>query len=256
MQKIKLVALDLDETLLNKSRAVSPRAKAAIAAARADGVAVTVATGRMYVSAAPYARQLEIDLPIITYNGALIKNSISGDVLYHRPLEPQTAAEVLAVCRDRGWYVQSYIDDVLYVAERNSHARYYEAIAGVKAVPMGGKLYSLPGAPTKLMVIAEDERLPDIQAVLAEHFGDGIYLAKSQSRFLEITHPTVNKGRALAFLAESLGIGREQVMAIGDSANDIDMLSYAGWGVAMGNAAAAVKAVADAVTETDRKSVV
>lgn len=245
---IKLVAIDLDDTLLDNSRVVSPRACAAIRAAVAGGVTVTLATGRMYRSALPYARQLELDVPLVTYNGALIKCSGSGETLLHRPLDAGTAAEVLAFFRERGWYVQVYLDDTLYVRERDANARYYETISGVDAVAVGDALWTLPGEPTKLLALAEPDRIQEINAAVAAAFGDRVYTAVSKAFYLEITHPGVNKGVALDFLAGRLGIGREAVMAIGDSINDLDMIGYAGLGVAMGNANPRVKAAAQAVT--------
>lgn len=244
---IKLVAIDLDDTLLDHSRAVSPRARAAVARAVAAGVTVTVATGRMYRSALPYARQLGLDVPLITYNGALIKCSETGETLLHRPLAADTAADLLAMFRARGWYVQVYLDDTLYVRERDDNARYYETIAGVEAVPLGDALWTLP-APTKLLAMAEPGCIEEISAAIAAAFGDQVYTAASKANYLEITDPAVNKGAALDFLAGRLGIGREEIMAIGDSINDLDMVAYAGLGVAMGNAHPRVKEAADTVT--------
>ncbi len=245
---IKLVALDLDDTLLDNKRTISPRSAAVIRRAIAGGVTVTMATGRMFCSARPYAEQLELDVPLITYNGALIRRALSAETLLHRPIDEETAREVLALFRDRGWYIQVYLDDKLYVKERDANARYYEDIAGVTAIPVGEALYSPTGAPTKLLAMAEPGKIGEIGAAVKAAFGDRLYAAASKPNYLELTNPTVNKGVALGFLAERLGIGREEVMAVGDSSNDMDMLAYAGLGVAMGNAAPAVKAAADAVT--------
>ncbi len=245
---IRLVALDLDDTLLDRSRKISPRAKAAIKAAIAQGVTVTVATGRMYPSALPYARQLALDVPLITYNGALIRSGLSGETLLHRPLGEATTQKVYSLFRERGWYLQVYLDDVLYVRVRDTNARAYEAVAGIESVPVGDELWSLKGAPTKLLTMAEPHLIPEIEAALREACGDQVYTANSRANYLEMTDPQANKGAALAFLAGRLGIGREAVMAVGDSANDLDMIEYAGWGVAMGNANPQVKAAAQAVT--------
>jgi Cof subfamily protein (haloacid dehalogenase superfamily) len=245
---IKLIAVDLDDTLLDNSQKVSPRVKAAVRSAVAEGVAVTLSTGRMHRSALPYALELDLDIPLITYNGALIRSSLSGETLLHRPLEAQTAAEVLALFRERGWYIQAYIDDVLYVKERDAMSHYYEGVSGVKAIPIGDKLFSLDTAPTKLLAMAEPELMAQIRPVLAAHFGDRLYAAISKPLYLEIVDPSVNKGTALEFLAKRLGIGREAVMAMGDSLNDLDMIQYAGWGVAMGNAREEVKKIARVVT--------
>ncbi len=245
---IKLVALDLDDTLLDRSRKISPRAKAAIKAAVAQGVTVTVATGRMYPSALPYARQLALDVPLITYNGALIRAGLSGETLLHRPLDGATTQKIYTLFRERGWYLQVYLDDVLYVRARDANARLYEAISGMESVPVGDELWSLPGAPTKLLTMAEPHLIPVIDAAIRETCGDRVYTANSRPTYLEMTHPEATKGVALAFLAGRLGIGRDAVMAVGDSANDLEMIEYAGWGVAMGNACPQVKAAAKAVT--------
>lgn len=245
---IKLVALDLDDTLLDKSLAVSPRTREAIAQAIAKGVTVTVATGRMYSSALIYAKQLELDVPLITYNGGLIRRVQSGETLYHMPVDEQVARDVFSLFHENGWYIQSYVDDILYVAEHNETSRYYERMTGIKAVALGEAFYTMAGAPTKMLALTGEVQLGEIEKQVRSAFGDRLYIAKSKPTYLEMTHPQVNKGHALAFLAEKLGITRQQVMAVGDSQNDLDMIEYAGWGVAMGNAAANVKAAAQAVT--------
>lgn len=245
---IKLVAVDLDDTLLDNNLAVSPRTADVIRRAVAGGATVTVATGRMFCSARPYARQLELDVPLITYNGAMIRRSISEETLLHKPLDADTARQVLAFFKDRGLYIQVYLDDKLYVRDFDDNARLYEKLAGVTAIPVGEELYSPAGAPTKLLALAEPAQIGEIGAEVRETFGDKLYVAASKPFYLEMTNPTVNKGVALAYLAGHLGVRQEEVMAVGDSSNDMDMLAYAGLGVAMGNAAPAVKAAANAVT--------
>lgn len=245
---IRLIALDLDDTLLTKSLIVSPRTRDVIAQAVAQGVTVTVATGRMYSSALPYAQQLKLDVPLITYNGGLIRACQSGETIYHRPIEERVAQDVLALFQQKGWYIQSYVDDILYVAERNENARYYEKITGIQAIALGNEFYTMTGAPTKMLALAPENQMEEITQAMREEFGPQLTICRSKPTYLEITHPGVNKGQACSFLADRLGISREQVMAVGDSQNDLDMICYAGWGVAMGNAADNVKAAARAVT--------
>lgn len=248
---IKLIALDLDDTLLDHSNQISPRTREVIRQAADQGVAVTVATGRMYSSALQFAQQLALNIPLITYNGALVKNALSGEVLVHKPLAEDTARQVLALFKERGWYVQVYLDDTLYVAERNEKALYYEQLTGIRSVPVGDRLYTMGGTPTKLLALSEPGEIKIINETVAAVFGDTLYTAVSKPNYLEMANPSVNKGKALAFLAGRLGITRQQVMAVGDSVNDLDMLEYAGLGVAMGNASERIKAVADAVTESN-----
>ncbi|HWR42476.1 Cof-type HAD-IIB family hydrolase [Sporomusa sp.] len=241
---IKLIALDLDDTLLDSKLAVSPRACKAIRQAVARGVTVTIATGRMHASALPYARQLELDVPLITYNGALIKSSLSGETLLDRPISKELARQALELCRDRGWYIQSYVDDKLYVAELNDYAKYYSELSGVPAIALGDRLYTAEERPSKMLTMATEEGIALIYDTFKAAFGDKLNLAISKPTFMEITDPMANKGYALAFLADKLGIKQEEIMALGDSGNDLDMVKYAGWGVAMGNASPAVKAAA------------
>lgn len=245
---IKLVAVDMDDTLLDAKQIVSPRTRAAIKQAVKEGVTVTIATGRMYSSAVPYARQLELDVPIITYNGALIRSSLSGETFLHRPIEASVAAGILARASEENWYIQSYLDDVLYIEENNEKSAYYEKVAGIKAVPVGEKLYSMPGAPTKMLILDEPDKIQQIKNRIHREFGEKITLATSKPNYLEMNQPGVNKGVALLYLAKTLGAEQHEVMAIGDSQNDLDMIECAGFGVAMGNAAPNVKKAAQAVT--------
>jgi hypothetical protein len=101
---------------------------------------------------------------------------------------------------------------------------------------------------TKMLTIAEPHEIQEIQRIVNQTFAGEIFAATSKAHYLELTHPSVNKGHALALLAEKLHIGREEVMAIGDSNNDYHMVEYAGFGVAMGNASERVKGIAQAVT--------
>ena len=245
---IKLVALDLDDTLLNSSRAISPRNKAAIAAATAQGVVVTLATGRMYRAARPYAAALGVDVPLIVYNGAMIKKGLSGKTLFHRPLAPETTTLVLALLRQQGLYGQVYEEDELYTVRYTQEAEIYFRQTGVRAREMGETFYTRAWRSTKVLAIAPAARVPGIMRWLQEELGEAAYVTTSKPMYVDVLHPQVSKGRALAQLARQLGVTRREVMAVGDSHNDLEMLAYAGLGVAMGNARDEVKERADAVT--------
>lgn len=241
---IKLIAVDLDDTLLDSKLAVSPRACEAIRQAVARGVTVTIATGRMYCSALVYAKQLNLDVPLITYNGALIKACLSGETLLNQPVEREFALEVMTLCRERNWYIQTYMNDELYVKEFNEHAAYYQHLSGIKPHAIGGRLYDVEQPPNKLLLMLGVDEIKEAYNIIKARFGNKLTVAITKPTFIEITHPLANKGRALAFLADKLHIRQEEVMAIGDSGNDLDMIKYAGWGVAMGNAREAIKAAA------------
>jgi hypothetical protein len=245
---IKLIAIDLDDTLLNERQQISEPTRLALGRAMEAGVAVTIATGRMFQSAVPFAQQLGIKLPLIAYNGALIRERISGETIFHQPIAPDLAQELADLFRQRGWYLQKYVDDRLYVSELDDNARYYADYAKVEAIPQGADFFRMVEAPTKMLSMGDAGELAEITAELTTKYGGRLYLASSRKRYLEMVDVRVNKGRALGYLAGSLGISANEVLAIGDSMNDVDMLEYAGIGVAMGNANDKVKAVADFIT--------
>lgn len=245
---IQLVAVDMDDTLLDAALQVSPRTCEVIRQAHEQGVLVTIATGRMYSSAMPFARKLNMQTPIITYNGGMVRSAFTGEMLFHKTIAPHAAGQLVKLFREKGWYLQSHMNDELYVAERTDKTKLYESVAGVTAVPLGDKFYSMQHEPTKMLAIAEPQEILEIQKLLKQEFAGEIFAATSKPNYLELTDPSVNKGHGLEMLAKSLGISRENVMAIGDSNNDIPMLQYAGLGIAMENATEKVKAVAKAVT--------
>ena len=245
---IKLVATDLDDTLLRSDLTISDRTVKTVQTAMNKGVIVTVATGRMFCSALPHAQRLGVNVPLITYNGALIKEAQTGKVLYERPLEESTAAKILALSRAKGWYIQSYLDDVLHVAVLNDNAQRYIKIARVTPVVDGDAFFANPGRPHKMVLIASANEMPGIQAEMSRIFGDELHITSSKPTLLELLHPDVCKGKAISFLAGHYGIKQEETMAIGDSYNDIEMIRYAGCGVAVANAIAPVREAANVVT--------
>lgn len=250
---IRLIALDLDDTLLGSDLKVSPQSRKAIREAMDKGITVTLATGRMFRSAQVYARELGITAPLITYNGALIR-AVGEAPLRHSPVPAEEARELAEMCRREGLSLNVYLDDTLYVAEMNEDVEYYLSIAGVEVTPVGDLAGFLAEnawrtGSTKMLICSDKERIDHWLPALKERYGGRLYLARSKARFIEILSPGVDKGKAMAFLTGRLGVSPEQVMAVGDSENDIEMLRFAGLGVAVGNAPPHVKAEADYVAE-------
>lgn len=247
---IKLVALDLDGTLLTPDLQIAPRTREAIMAARANGVRFVIVTGRMYQSAAPYAKQLELDgLPMVTYNGALVQEYPPGRVIHHEPVPLETSRALSAFCEARGYHLHAYVNDELYVPNMNPETLKYLAVAQVKAHPVGSIFLWQQEPSTKLLIVADPKRIPQIAAEVVDLLGPTITALSSIPGFLEIFSSKVSKGSALRAVAVALGVDREQVMAVGDGMNDISMLSWAGTGVAMALAPEAVKKAADYVTQ-------
>ncbi|NLO89215.1 MAG: HAD family phosphatase [Clostridia bacterium] len=249
---IKLIAVDLDGTLLDNDGKISPRVKDAVAKVREKGVEVTLATGRTFLSAKPFAAELGINLPLITYMGALVRYSDSDRVLYERCVPSDLAQEVIKVAEERGYPINFYLDDCVLVKELTpenvEYSRKYNVV--VKEVGDLSKVSHI--SPIKLLIINEDEEeMNEFERKCRETFGKYLHITKSMPEFLEFSHPEATKEKGLEAVAEHLGLKREEIMAIGDSNNDLEMLQYAGFSVVMGNAREEIKKYADYVTTSN-----
>jgi len=252
---IRLLAIDLDDTLLTKDLTISDRTMSAIAKARAKGVLVTVATGRMPRSCQKYIEQLEINIPVISCNGAIIRESPGGEIIYRQVIDSKLAAEVIGKMQNEGMHCQIYIKDKIYTNKFNKWAGIWKRQT-VHESEEADLLEILSGeseGAEKLVSIDEEEIILLKYKTLGEQFEGRINAMVSKPNFLELCEASVSKGNALAFLAERHGIQKEEVMAIGDSLNDIDMIKYAGLGIAIGNARSEVKKEADYITGTNNE---
>lgn len=249
---IKAIISDIDGTLLNKNLEYTPRLAAAINAARERGVIFTLATGRMYVSAKTAVQGLPIEAPIICYNGAYIRDFNSPMVLSQHCVDTASANKILAVCEQRGWHVQYYIDDKLYCAKDNALIRKYAKLTGVEHTVLGKDFYNTTAAISKILLIEEHQDINAIRAELQQTQAL-VDFTSSKASFLEIVPQGVSKGEAIKKLGAYLGIDVADIMAVGDSYNDLEMLQTVGHGVAMANAEPEVKAAARYVTDSNNE---
>jgi Cof subfamily protein (haloacid dehalogenase superfamily) len=269
----QLLALDLDGTIFGNDLVIRPAITRAIAAAQARGIHVTLATGRMFGATLPFAGRLGIRDPLICYQGGLIRDPLSGETYEHKGMEGALAAEAVEMLLDADIFVIAYVDERLCVASRRRELETYlrlhpegaevivaadaqalveqarQQLPGPAASRMTSDLAALVAAtpPTKLLFVAEPAVVEQQLPRLGAHFDGRLAVMRSHAIFGELTAPGVNKGAALQTLAARLGIPREQVVAIGDQENDLPMIAWAGLGLAMGNAIAAVREAADAV---------
>ena len=246
---IKLFVTDLDGTLLPTGQIVSPKNIKAVQDMVKAGITVTIATGRMYQSALPIAKSLGVDVPIITYNGALIK-SVSGEIFYTNYIDSKLVIDIINFCKERNWYLQTYRDDILYLSEYNDYARGYENAVKVSGNEVGwnGLLEIVDEVPKLLTVTSGNEESLERIKIIKDNFGDKISAFQSNADYVEITSPNVSKAAAISILAHKLKIDISEVMAIGDSYNDLPMLKAAGKSIAMGNAVDEVKTFCNFIT--------
>jgi Cof subfamily protein (haloacid dehalogenase superfamily) len=220
---------------------------AAITAARAAEVRVIVVTGRMFQSVLPYLRDAGIDDPAICYQGAVVAEPATGRFLRHEPIPLELAKEALSALLAEGFHVNCYVEDELYVAAVTPEARAYADFQGLAVHPVGDLLGWLSEPPTKLVSVGDPEALDGLEVSLKRRFDGRLYISKSLPFFLEVASPMVTKASGLEFLAEHLGFARERTVAFGDGENDVELLEWAGYGVAVANAHDRVLAVADHV---------
>ncbi|MBA2453585.1 MAG: HAD family phosphatase [Chloroflexia bacterium] len=247
----RLLALDLDGTLIGPDLVISETVKHAISRAKAQGITVTVATSRVFSATLPFIKDLGIDDPIICYQGALVRHPVSREIYDHTSIPCDLAVDVIERLQQSGIFVMAFIDGKTCVTERRPELNLYLSFhpGGETDVVIEPELIERVRhtPPTKLQFVADPLVVDQELATLSAHFTDTLSIVRSHAHFDEITAPGITKGAALASLAARLGIASEDVIAIGDQENDVSILIWAGLGLAMGNAPAEVREVADAI---------
>jgi Cof subfamily protein (haloacid dehalogenase superfamily) len=238
---IQLVAVDLDGTLLDSSKRVSEQTVAALACLPGKSVRLVIASARPPRSVRPIYNLLNLDTLQINYNGALIWDEPAKKAVYHAPMKPELVLEMIELARDMfeevavsceildRWYTDA--SQQMYMTETGKLFRpdVVAPIAEFCRVPI-----------TKLMLMGEPPMIARLEQLFGEAFPQ-TNIVVAEPELLQVTHPKADKSIALRKVAAHYGVLMENVMAIGDAANDIDMLKSVGFGVAMDNAHPLVK---------------
>ena len=243
----KLIVLDVDDTIITSKNKLSPVTKQAISKAQRQGVKFVLASGRMHQAMKSLAAELAIDLPLVSCNGALIKDA--QRTLSRTVVDSVVAKEVIDYFQARQRVLQLYREEGVYSLEKCEYTWRLEESEGVSCTIVDEQSYSAcHDNLLKLLIRLQPQEVAEYRERVKNHFSGRLSSALSHNVYLEMTGHNVNKGQALAFLAGQLGLASHEIMAIGDSPNDKKMLQWAGMGIAMGNASPEVKAVADKVT--------
>ncbi len=250
---IRLVVLDIDGTIAGVSNDVNPVVREVVQAVRAKGIQVAIATGRMFHSALRFHQTLQLDLPLMAYQGGMIRDPGSDTLHRHWTLDSSKALHLLNYFEEVDFKhhlsVHAYVNDQLYVRTITPETEQYCERTGVRAMPVGDLRPLVESQePTKLLALSETADHIDVMYthLRTQYTPAELYLTKSIATFFEATNPRVNKGTAVRYVAEELlGFSADQVLTIGDNFNDLEMLEYAGIGIAMGSAPLPVQAVSD-----------
>ena len=249
---IRLLVLDIDGTIAGKSNQIGEPVKQAVQTARSRGIKIAIATGRMYRSALRFHRDIQSTLPLLVYQGALIRDPQTEKCHRHWPVPTEKAQALLDYFeepdRKRHLSVHFYIEDQLYVREMTPATQAYSERCQVEPIVVKDLRSVLSKAPTKILALANTTHLvEEMQRDLRQQYQPAeLYLTRSVSTYFEATHPQASKGEAVRYLAEDLlQLEAANVMAIGDNFNDLEMLEYVGLSVAMSNAPEAIKTMAN-----------
>ena len=248
---IRLIATDLDGTLLDEHSELTTRTLDALRAAMDAGCGVALSSGRMPEAMLPLARRIGVNAPMLLFNGAMIYDHRTDETLHASQVPYETALGVLRLAERLGIYAQFYPGRGYYCEKYTEITRYYENIIHVPAIetgmPLSEWLEGHPSGAQKLLLIDSPEGADRaIEAMNAAFPGQASFF-KSNPRFVEIAPTGVDKGASLQVLWQLLGLRREEVLAFGDGQNDAPMLKSAGTGCAMGNACPQSMAAADIV---------
>jgi len=249
---IRMIVMDMDDTLLNEDLQISPENKQAIRNAQAEGITIVLASGRPTPAMVPYADQLDLQGEgyVISYNGAYVTDWSNQEVLFDTCLTKYECDLLVNTAHKQGTNLHTYVDGDILTDEMNPHTDYEAALTGMPINHVDDLKIAIKGKVPKVLFVAESDKIKSMRDELGKTLGGRFMISISKPVFLEFTNKEVDKSRGIDVLCKKLGIDKQDVMAIGDSYNDLTMLRDCGVGVAMGNAPDDIKALANVVTKS------
>lgn len=248
---IKLIALDLDNTLLEQNNEIHPHTLSLLKNCSKHGITVVIATGRLYLSAKKYADEIGPHCKILCYNGCLVADN-DGTPLFSAELSVGIMRKIISFCKEKNLYCQFYRDHKILVEKVTEGTTIDPDLANTEAIEVKNfDEYRLSPSP-KGMIVAPPEMVPAYQNDLNEFLERATYIAQSQPYLIEIMPKGVNKASSLDFLCRKLNISCDEVMACGDNSNDAEMIKWAGTGIAVANSRESLKAAASYICKKER----
>ena len=250
--KYKMIAVDIDDTLLNSEKKITPKTKQALINAQKQGLKLVVASGRLPYGVRPYAKELEVFEYCgfyMGFNGGAIFNA-RGECIGKTYLDSKYIEPVYSLLRPTNITAMVHKGDIIYADRKvNKYTSVEPDVIGLPLNLVDDISSFVDWDLHKILLAGEPEELKTMEKVLLEKFGDELDIYLSAPWFLEVMPKGISKGLGLKRICDYSGIDMKEVIAFGDSFNDISMIEAAGLGIAMGNAEEELKEIADFVTD-------
>lgn len=255
VKKYKLIALDLDGTLVRKNQTVSPHTQEVLRRVQEQGVKVVIASGRPTYGTAPIADLLHVgDYGgyLMSFNGGAIYDWATKEMLYSKMLDSSVLPYLYECSKQHGFHIMTYVgSNIIAEVADNSYIQFTSMRNKMPVRVVPNFLAEVTSPLAKCMIVGDPEPLHQLELEMVPHLKGKAEAYRSEPFFLEIVPQGIEKAKGLATLLEKIGMKREELMAFGDGYNDISMLQFAGMGVAMGNAAEEIRKAADFVTRSN-----
>ncbi len=246
----KIIALDMDDTLLKENLTIGKRTKEALSEAKKRGLIIVLASGRPTEALEKYAIELELNISngyILSYNGSFVKNCVNNDVIYKQSLTNEKIHKIFDLAEKHKLYIHTYMDNYIIVNKQNEYTDFESKITGIPVKVVNNFKEYVNCDVVKAIALEEPTYLNKAKEKIIKEVGEIMSVTTSKPFFLEFMDKGVDKGKALELLAKNIGIDMKEVIAVGDSYNDITMMKSAGLSVAMGNANDEVKKIANTI---------
>ena len=208
----KLLALDIDGTLLTTEKKITPRVRAAIRAAVDKGCFVLLATGRMYRAMAHINESLGLTMPCMVYGGGQIVKD--GEIIYGRSVDSRITHEILNWAHDNGMYAQVYENKDFIFEKANKYSDGYAVFCDFPGVEQPNLRQRMDIKTPKVLIIGEPDDVVRYEKMARERFGSRLQISKSKPHYLELNDPNATKGNALDYLVQSMGLTAENCIAM------------------------------------------
>lgn len=251
-KELKVIAIDIDGTLLNSKKELTERTRLVLKKAQEEGNIVVLATGRPSCGASAFAEKLELSKYggfLLSYNGGSIVNCKNGEIIFNSTLDCSFIPELYNDTSNRGVSILSYEEDSIIT--ENADCKYVEIESRINSIPIK-KVDNFVDAITfpivKCLALGDPTIMAELEIEMKEKYGERLSIYRSEPFFIELSSPKIDKGESLDRLMIHLGLTKNNLIAFGDGFNDLTMVDYAGVGVAMANAQEVVKSIANIVT--------